>query len=151
MYEFKSRNFIINIFLMKNILLVTNPEGKNKIIAPQEIILAQATTRAGFSILARVVDHPGENFHSYLVQYSGQQGWNFCSFPVGMREGMILFSKFLPCCQQGGNSIPSLMATGKEFYSFPVGMREGMILCSKFLPCCLQGRNSIPSRLVKIS
>ena len=49
----------------KNILLVTNPEGKNKIIAPQEIILAQATTRAGFSILARVVDHPGENFHSY--------------------------------------------------------------------------------------
>ena len=31
----------------KNILLVTNPEGKNKIIAPKEIILAQAAKPRG--------------------------------------------------------------------------------------------------------
>ena len=33
--------------VVRNILLVTNPLGKNKIIAPQEIILAQAAKPRG--------------------------------------------------------------------------------------------------------
>ena len=57
--------------------------------------------------LTRVVYHPGGNFHSYIVQYCGQAGRNFSSFP-------------LPYWQPGRNllhkTIPSRMPTGKEWF-----------------------------------
>ena len=43
----KNQLFHENKSSSSNILLVTNPEGKNEIIAPQEIILAQAAKPRG--------------------------------------------------------------------------------------------------------
>ena len=48
-YSFLQKFRESNVFIKEIILLVTNPEGKNKIIAPQEIILAHVASLASWS------------------------------------------------------------------------------------------------------